>query len=290
MTPTSFIEERRATYAGFGTRELAVEGTGCTVVLVHGFGHSADAWVPVLKLLSEAGQAAVAVDLPGFGSADPLHKGELVPQLDAFLAEVVDHYGASEPAVVVGNSLGAAVAARAARNPDLPIGAVMPIDIAGVAWTSLASRGLVPLEASMRSLSRVRVLPRVHRAVLKWALSRLLYGERSAVDPQVVDAIADTIVDLGAASRLFHQGARFKAELDQTRYHGGIRVPMTVVHGRHDLLVPSEASHIVHRANPGSRLVVLAHAGHCPQLDAPRAIVHHARELARIATETKEIS
>jgi pimeloyl-ACP methyl ester carboxylesterase len=288
--PTPFIEERRATYAGFGTRELAVEGTGCAVVLVHGFGHSADAWVPVLKLLSEAGQAAVAVDLPGFGSADPLHRGELVPQLDSFLAEVIGHYGTTEPVVVVGNSLGAAVAARAARNPDLPIGAVMPIDIAGVAWTPLVSRGLVPIEASTRSLSRVRLQPRVHPTLVRWALSRLLYGERSAVDSQVVGAFADTIVAVGAASRLFRQGARFKAELDKTRYHGGIRVPMTLVHGRHDRLVPSEASRIVHRANPGSRLVVLPRAGHCPQLDAPRAIVHHARELARIATETKEIS
>jgi pimeloyl-ACP methyl ester carboxylesterase len=285
-----FIEERRATYAGFATRELAVEGTGCTVVLVHGFGHSADAWLPVLKLLSDAGQAAVAVDLPGFGSADPLRAGELVPQLDAFLAEVVGRYGATEPAVVVGNSLGAAVAARAARNPGLPIGAVMPIDIAGVAWTSLVTRGLVPMEVSARSLSRVRVQPRVHRAVLTWALSRLLYGERSAVDPQVVGAFADTIADVGAASRLFRQGARFKAELDKTRNHGGIGVPMTVVHGRHDRLVPPEASRIVHRANPGSRLVVLAQSGHCPQLDAPRAVVHHARELARIATEPKETS
>jgi pimeloyl-ACP methyl ester carboxylesterase len=191
---------------------------------------------------------------------------------------------------VVGNSLGAAVAARAARNSDLPIGAVMPLDIAGVCWTSLVSRVLPPLGASMRRLSYVPVPSRTHRALVHAAVARLLYGQPSAVDPTVVAMLAASIPDLAAASRVIQQGTRFKAELDQPRYHGGVRVPMTVMHGRRDRLVPSEASRIVHRANPGSRLVVLAQAGHCPQLDAPRAVVHHARELARIATKTKEIS
>jgi pimeloyl-ACP methyl ester carboxylesterase len=82
----------------------------------------------------------------------------------------------------------------------------------------------------------------------------------------------------------------FKAELDRSRHHGGIGIPMTVVHGRRDRLVPVSASRVLYEANPGSRLVVLERAGHCPQLDAPRAVAHYARELARIATATKEIS
>jgi pimeloyl-ACP methyl ester carboxylesterase len=61
------IVERRSTYAGFQTRELVVTGRGPTVLLLHGFGDSADTWRPVLTLLAEAGQAAIAVDLPGFG-------------------------------------------------------------------------------------------------------------------------------------------------------------------------------------------------------------------------------
>jgi pimeloyl-ACP methyl ester carboxylesterase len=287
---TSFIVERRTTYAGFGTRELAVEGAGCTVVLVHGFGHSADAWVPVLKLLHESGQAAVAVDLPGFGAADPPRAGELLPQTDAFLAEVIRRYGAHQHAVVVGNSLGAALAARAARNTNLPIGAVMPLDIAGVLWTSLVSRGLGPLEVSARQLSGLRLPPRAHRAMTRRAIGLVLYGHPSAVDSEVVAAVADGIPNLRAASRLVRIGAMFKAELDRSRHHGGIGIPMTVVHGRRDRLVPVSASRVLYEANPGSRLVVLERAGHCPQLDAPRAVVHYARELARIATATKEIS
>jgi pimeloyl-ACP methyl ester carboxylesterase len=287
---TSFIEERRATYAGFGTRELAVEGAGCTVVLVHGFAHSADAWVPVLKMLHDSGQETVAVDLPGFGSADPPRTGELVPQMDAFLAELICHYGAHQHAVVVGNSLGAALAARAARDTALPVGAVMPLDIAGILWTSLVSRGLGPLGVCARQLSGLRLPTGAQRAMTRRAIGMALYGHPSAVDSDVVAAVADGIPDFRAASRLVRLGAMFKAELDRSRHHGGIGVPMTVVHGRRDRLVPVSASRVLYEANPGSRLVVLERAGHCPQLDAPRAVAHYARELARIATATKEIS
>jgi len=113
----SFIEERRAVYAGFGTRELAVAGNGPTILLVHGFGDAADGWRLVLDLLQDAGQAAVAVDLPGFGQADPLDEGELLPQLDAFVAAAIRAYGGTEGVVVVGNSLGGAAAARARSRP-----------------------------------------------------------------------------------------------------------------------------------------------------------------------------
>jgi pimeloyl-ACP methyl ester carboxylesterase len=286
---TSFIEERRAAYAGTRTRELAVAGSGPTVLLLHGFGDAADTWRPVLKLLHAAGQAAVAVDLPGFGHADPLAAGELLPQLDTFVAAAMRAYAATKGVVVVGNSLGAAVAARAARNKDLPTAAVMPLDIAGVTWTPLAA-SVGALAAGLRIASAMPVPRSVHRRMLTLSLSRLLYGDRSAVDPAVVARFVDNYPDVSATHRRFLLGARFKAELDRTRRHGGIGVPMTVIHGARDRLVPVSASRILHQANPGSQLVVLDSAGHCPQLDAAAVVAHHARQRAVTSTADEEIS
>jgi pimeloyl-ACP methyl ester carboxylesterase len=285
----SFIGERRSEYAGSWTRELVVAGNGPAIVLVHGFGHAADAWRPVLDLMYEAGQTAVAVDLPGFGHADPLADGELLPQLDEFLAAVIRHYGNSKGVVLVGNSLGAAAALRAARNKELPIAAIMPLGVAGIAWNRLTASVNV-LATWLQVLSAVPVPRVVHRIVLRWTLSRWLYGERSAVDPQVVEGLIEIIPDLKTTGRLVQLGAKFKEELDRTRDHGGIGVQMTVIHGARDRLVPVSASRILHEANPGSRLIVLERAGHCPQLDAAHVIVRRARELARVSTDWKEIS
>jgi pimeloyl-ACP methyl ester carboxylesterase len=283
------IVERRSTYAGFQTRELVVTGRGPTVLLLHGFGDSADTWRPVLTLLAEAGQAAIAVDLPGFGKADPLADGDLVPQLDAFVAAVIRTCADTTGVVVVGNSLGGAMAARAARDKELPVAAVLMLGIAGVAWKPLtASVGV--LAAGLRIVSVIPVPRAVHRTVLRWSISRLLYGDRSAVDKEVVARFADSYVTSSSAYRLFRQGAIFKAELDRTRYHGGVTRPMVVLHGARDPLVPVSASRSLHQSNPGSELIVLRSVGHCPQLDAAMVVAQHAHRLAVSASAEKDIS
>jgi hypothetical protein len=80
------IDSQRSCYAGYVTRELAVEGTGPKFVLLHGFGH------------------------PGFGHADDTRRGRKLPQLDAFVAEVIAQHGSREPVTVIGNSLGGLMA------------------------------------------------------------------------------------------------------------------------------------------------------------------------------------
>jgi pimeloyl-ACP methyl ester carboxylesterase len=287
---TPCIAERRAVYAGIRTRELAVAGSGPIVLLAHGFGDAADTWRPVLKFLHDAGQAAVAVDLPGFGHADELAAGELLPQLDAFAAAAMRANAGAKGVVVVGNSLGAAVAARAARNTDLPTAAVMPLDIAGITWPPFGGVSLKAVAAALRIASAIPIPRPVHRRVLTWSLSRLLYGDRSTVDPAVVARFADNYPDAATTHRYIRLGARLKAELDRVRSHGGIGVPMTVIHGACDRLVPVSASRILHQANPGSRLIVIDSAGHCPQLDAAAVVAHHARELAVTSTADEEIS
>jgi pimeloyl-ACP methyl ester carboxylesterase len=285
----SFIEERRSTYAGTATRELVVDGAGPTVLLLHGFGDAADTWRPLLNRLKAAGRAAVAVDLPGFGQAGPMVDGDVLPQLDAFVAAAIRAYGGTEGVVVVGNSLGGAAAARAALDRGLPVVALMTLGVAGITWKPLAASARV-LAACLWTISAIPIPEAVHRAVVTGALSRLLYGERSAVDPQMVARFAEACPELRVTQRLVRLGARCKAELDRTRWYRGIGVPMTVIHGARDMLVPVSASRILHEATPGSRLVILASAGHCPQLDATDVVARLACELATNSTAHKEIS
>ncbi|EJZ06597.1 alpha/beta hydrolase fold protein, partial [Mycolicibacterium fortuitum subsp. fortuitum DSM 46621 = ATCC 6841 = JCM 6387] len=111
------ITESRAGFGGVGTRVLSVPGSGTPVVLLHGYADSADTWRGVLTRLEALGRRTLAVDLPGFGQADPRGTGPLLPQFDGFADALLTETG---PAVLVGNSLGAATALRAAaRNPDL---------------------------------------------------------------------------------------------------------------------------------------------------------------------------
>jgi pimeloyl-ACP methyl ester carboxylesterase len=75
--------EHRLELAGRSTRVLELEGDGRPIVLLHGFADSADTWRSVLDRLARAGRRALAIDLPGFGAAEPLAAGPVLPQLDA---------------------------------------------------------------------------------------------------------------------------------------------------------------------------------------------------------------
>jgi len=92
--------EHRLKLAGYETRVLELEGTGPPVVMFHGYADSADTWRHTLARLAREGRRAVAVDLPGFGTADPLLPDPILPQLDAFAAAVL-RYVAGRPAAPV---------------------------------------------------------------------------------------------------------------------------------------------------------------------------------------------
>src|ERR1700754_4974166 len=86
--------EHRMQFAGVDTRVLELEGRGDPFVLFHGWSDSADTWRHVLALLARHERRAIAVDLPGFGTAGAAQDGALLPQLDAFGAEALAYAAA----------------------------------------------------------------------------------------------------------------------------------------------------------------------------------------------------
>ena len=87
--------EHRLDVDGYETRALELEGDGPGLVLLHGWGDSADTWRPLLAELGARDRRAIAVDLPGFGHASPLGSGAILPQLDAFAGALVERVGAA---------------------------------------------------------------------------------------------------------------------------------------------------------------------------------------------------
>src|SRR5215218_10381610 len=107
------LVEHRLTLDGVATRALELEGDGPPLVLLHGFADSADTWRRALDLLARQGRRALAVDLPGYGAADPLVADEpVLGQYRAFARAVVQHASAEaddEGVILCGNSLGGAI-------------------------------------------------------------------------------------------------------------------------------------------------------------------------------------
>src|SRR5690349_10212661 len=125
---------RQVQLAGFASRGLELDGDGPPLLLLHGYADSADTWRRTLERLKRADRRALALDMPGFGAADELGPGPILPQLDAFAAAAVELLAeeSGEDVVVVGNSLGGCVALRAGERRDLPLAGIVPVAPAGL--------------------------------------------------------------------------------------------------------------------------------------------------------------
>jgi pimeloyl-ACP methyl ester carboxylesterase len=103
---------------------VAGPASGPLVVLVPGMGDLRSTWRELVGPLVDAGHRVAALDLRGHGDSDTTFRthGDVVTGQDTLA--LVEHLGG--PAVLVGNSMGAAAAAwAAAERPDLVAGLVL---------------------------------------------------------------------------------------------------------------------------------------------------------------------
>jgi pimeloyl-ACP methyl ester carboxylesterase len=269
----STVRVSRPTYAGYRTRALEVNGSGPRFVLLHGYADSANTWDGVLRELAAEGRSAVAVDLPGFGHADLLGPNPVLPQFDAFVAELVRGQAKRGPVVLVGNSLGGCLSVRAAAAGVPILGAVTIGDPAGGRWRlrTWAGAARTPLLLRFAGL-RLPIPSRLFWLAITPIARRLVYAKGRRADRTVMARFFTFIQARGGTSWLARDAAALAKEL--ANGHGTIEVesPLLIVHGGKDRIVPIRGSKALHAALPGSQLHIERTWGHCPQLDDPAGL------------------
>ena len=264
--------EYRRSFAGYRTRVLELEGEGDPIVMFHGYADSADTWRLALALLARRGRRAIAVDLPGFGTADPLSPHDAVlPQLDEFAAEVTRYVAGRprQPVVAVGNSLGGCVSLRLAERHSELLSGVVPVAPAGLAMTRLLH--IVQRDPVIRSLL---ALPTpVPSFVLRAAVARLYvqlgFASARTIDPRVVATFTWHHRDRARVASYLETAHRLIPELRDPFELERIKTPVLIVWGDRDRLVFHRGADRVLSTVSSARLELLPGVGHCPQVEAP---------------------
>jgi pimeloyl-ACP methyl ester carboxylesterase len=259
---------------GVRTRTLSVKGEGPPILLLHGFTDSADSWRPLLAELATLGRRAIAVDLPGSGRAAAHRDGSRLAALDAFTEAFVDAYAGDEPVILAGNSLGGALALRAATRSDLRLGAAAGIGPEGLAYGPRLvrfERGVRRLAPLLWPLYRLPIPARLVRRSAECLYERRLSEGRA--DRSLARHYASHIDGMKSVRGF---AATLLALTDDDRADRlvveDIRVPVLLIWGGRDELAAVEGAQSVLDAVPASRLVVFADCGHCPQIQRPAEI------------------
>ena len=246
-------------------------GSGPVVVLIHGITSDSSTWRRVAPYLTRR-YTVIAPDLIGHGaSAKP--KGDY--SLGAHASSVRDLLVAlgHDSATFVGHSLGGGIAMQLSYQFPERCERLVLVDSGGLgrevsvllrAATLPGSELVLPLLVATRLLDAGRLAGSVlGRLGLRAGtdIEEIARGHASLSDREARNAFIHTlrsVVDAG--------GQRVSAS---NRLYLTKHLPLLLVWGEHDTLIPAAHGRRVQEQLPGARLELFADSGHFPQLDEP---------------------
>ena len=265
------------------------EGEGTPVVMVHGIGRSLEDWIEQHELLDGRGFRLISVDLPGFGETEPLREKNSLEVLGRFLGSFLTEIGVDEPAHIVGNSLGGAVAMQFSVQSPRRVRSLTLVDSAGFGREVALPVRLMSLRPLGRLL-RANPSPDSARR-LELSLfhdpsmvtdERVNLGFRYAVQPHATRVFLDTAAALGSI-RGAHPGWRRKL-IGALAAQG---TPTLVIWGDKDTIFPFAHLASAERLLPHARTLRIRDVGHMPQIEKPKEFAEAVTEFW--AVETSEL-
>lgn len=262
-------------------------GNRHTVLLVHGLAGSSQTWSSVLAPLGRH-LHVLAPDLLGHGSSEAPRSGDY--SLGGFATGLRDLLVALdvERVTIVGHSFGGGVAMQFAHQFPEYTERVVLVSSGGLGHDlalALRAASLPGTELVLRSVASLT--PRwMRRSVHRIAHA---VGSVPASDVDGVHAAWESFADRGTRGAFVHT-ARGALEPSGQRLDGAQRlhllseVPVLLVGGDRDRVIPIEHTLVAHDRLPGSRLEIVGGAGHFPHAEHPLRFAAMLREFVDTTT------
>lgn len=243
--PSIYVDHRSIAYEA---RPDSIDVDKLTVIFVHGTGGDRRDWRFQLEGLGSSWQT-IALELPGHGQS--VKPGESdVSRYASCVEGFVEKLGLNN-VVVVGCSLGSAIAQTIALNPKPWLKAVC-----------LVGAG-----------ARLRVMPEL--------LEALLNSSQAALENLAVYCLSDSAPDnlrqemnqkyVNSDPLLIHSDLSACDKFDVLDVVGSIKLPTLIIVGAQDRLTPVKYSKFLNQAISGSELTVIDKGGHLVMLEQPDA-------------------
>jgi pimeloyl-ACP methyl ester carboxylesterase len=248
---------RRVDLAGDVAVNVLEEGAGPAVVLVHGHPGSAYDWRVLAPALAARGFRAIAYDRVGYGRSDARRDGEYTFAANArelaLLLAALD----LRDAIVVGWSYGGGTSIVAAQQDPSRIARLVLVGSVGPGLPMGASAVQAVL-FSGPVLAWVAAVPPVSAAVQAAMSAGAFSGQ-----PQPDWWRPSLAANLGGGDTrrtMREEGAAYERQAvpDPTR----LLLPVLVIHGEDDRLVPVAVGHELARRAPNARLVLVPGGSH----------------------------
>ncbi|MCX8005701.1 MAG: alpha/beta hydrolase [Burkholderiaceae bacterium] len=261
--------EREPVFGGSVLTVLAGPADAPPLLLVHGLGENGFTdWLPVLPQLARS-HRVLALDLPGFGYSDR-PPGKYSPRNYArVLAHLLARH-ARAPALVVGHSMGAAVALRLAADHPQHVRKLVLINAAGILQrTAFVKHSLVP----SATVAIPPVLREPAARARDWGVQAIERVFGLPHDPTRVLQASELAWALLLRDHANVNAALALIEEDFAAAVHTVRQPTHVIWGEADAVAPLRTGQVLARRLPNAQLVTLPGVGHTPMQSDPQPLL-----------------
>jgi len=264
---SQFIEVNglRVHYKTAGTGEPAL-------ILLRGFGASLFSWREVMAPLAEL-DTVIAYDRPAFGLTErPLKWQGLNPYSSEFqphlLIGLMDALHV-EKAILIGNSAGGSIAMQAALLYPQRVSALILVDPAVYEGGLNAITHLLYQTSQM---NRLGVL--LARNIKTWGMDMLstAWHDPTKITPNIMDGYTKPL-QTENWDRALWELFRSSQKSDLASHLDGLTLPILVITGDDDRIVPTEHSIRLAREIPHAELTIIPNSGHVPHEECPQVFL-----------------
>jgi pimeloyl-ACP methyl ester carboxylesterase len=250
------------------------KGTGPVVLLIHGMAGSLETWRSVIEPLARSA-TVLAVDLPGHGTSSPGGGDYSLGSLAAGLRDVLTTLG-HDRVTLVGHSLGGGIAMQFSYQfPEMTERLVL-VSSGGLGLEVNPALRAATLPGANLFLSVTAEATRRASGIAR----RVLGAAHSPASPGL-DELVRSYASLADAERrsAFLATVRSVVGLGGQTVRAGDRLylakglPVLLIWGAEDPIIPVEHARAAHDLLPDSRLEVFEGVRHFPHVEAPERFV-----------------
>lgn len=253
-----------------------INGEGPLILLLHGFGASTFSWHAVMEPLSAYGHV-VAYDRPAFGLTErPLARDFLWQPGNpyneeanvAYVIGLMDYFGA-EKAILIGNSAGGRVALATAVAYPERVQAVVLVDSVGGAKSNFS------LLSAVAQLPQVRAIgPYAVRGIATSGIETIkqAWHDPSLITEETLDGYRLPL-QVENWDRALYEFTAAGQRPDLIANFDRLTMPVLVLSGDDDRIVPMETAVELSEQITGSTLVIFENCGHVPHEECPDAFM-----------------
>jgi pimeloyl-ACP methyl ester carboxylesterase len=272
--PDAWGRTRSVSLAAWQSGPPAGPASNVGVLFLHGIGLTHHAWVPSAQRVA-AEYPSLAVTIAGHGESDPAPDGDYSLRAHAARLLAVADKARLERLVLVGNSLGGAIALAAALAE--------PERIAGLVLVNAAAYRL-----GLPWIGRLGCIPGTHRilpGVPAWGICASLAigsGARDWVTMEHGRRCRSAFRLHGGRGFALSLRALYSAELEEmARRYPALHQPALVLRGDRDPLIPLSMAQRLAADLPYARFVPLPGLAHFPQEQNPALLAEHCLAFVR---------